>query len=174
MRPELVIREAVSDDAACLAAVAAQSWLHTYATQGIRPTIARYVQEYLTPEAFRVTIQRSDAVTFVAELDGHHVGYSVLDLNTPCPDRESANAHLDKLYVQEHFLGRGIGFQLLRSARSEARRRSEGSGMWLTVNSLNARARAFYARQGFEDIGVTHFDLYGEMHENRILYSPVI
>ena len=30
---------------------------------------------------------------------------------------------------------------------------------------------AFYTREGFMDIGVTNFDLYGEQHENRILHS---
>jgi diamine N-acetyltransferase len=173
MRPNLSLRAARLEDAACLAALAAQSWLHTYATEGIRPTIARYVHEYLTPDAFRLQVSRTDAVTTVAEIDEHLVGYAVLELASPCPIFKLASAHLDKLYVQEHFLGQGIGFTLLQSAKAEAGRRGDEAGIWLTVNSLNGRARAFYSRQGFSDIGHTHFDLYGEKHENRILHAPV-
>ncbi len=172
MSPNRSLRRATSEDAACLAALAIQSWLHTYAIDGIRPAIARYVHEQLTPDAFRSQINRADASTTVAEIDNHLVGYAVLEFARPSPVHELASAHLDKLYVQEHFLGQGIGFSLLQSARAEARHRGDESGIWLTVNSLNERARAFYSRQGFSDIGQTHFDLYGERHENRILHAP--
>jgi diamine N-acetyltransferase len=173
MRPNLSLRGARSEDASCLAALGAQSWLHTYATDGIRHSIARYVHEHLTPEAFRSQISRDDAATIVAEVDDHLVGYAVLELAKPCPIRKLASSHLDKLYVQEHFLGRGIGFSLLQAVRAESGNRGDRSGVWLTVNSLNNRARAFYSRQGFVDIGHTYFDLYGESHENRILHAPV-
>lgn len=166
------LRLARPEDAGCLAALAGQSWLHTYATNGIRLPIARYVHEFLTPDVFRIQIGRADAATFLAEVDDHLVGYAVLELATPCPVQKSASAHLDKLYVQEHFLGRGFGFSLLQGAQVEARRRGDESGIWLTVNTMNDRARAFYSRQGFQDIGQTYFDLYGEMHENRILHVP--
>lgn len=130
MRPNPSIRAARSSDAACLAALAAQSWLHTYARQGIRPPIARYVHEHLTPDAFRETIERNDAMTLVTDIDGHLVGYAVLELDKPCPGYESATAHLDKLFVQEHFVGRGLGFGLLERARREALLRDDRSGIW--------------------------------------------
>jgi GNAT superfamily N-acetyltransferase len=172
MQPGSRPRLAEPADAECLAALAAQCWLHTYAKQGIRPSIARYVRENLTPDAFRSSIAKMDAVTLVTEIEGHLVGYAVLELDKPCPAREAACAHLDKLFVQEHFLRQGIGLALLEGARAEARRRGDESGIWLTVNSQNGPARAFYATQGFKDIGVTYFDLYGEKHENRILHAP--
>ena len=172
LRPNLLLRGARAEDSSCLAALGAQSWLHTYATEGIRPSIARYVHEHLTPDAFLTQIRRTDAATIVAEVDDHLVGYAIVELAKPCPVRRSASAHLDKLYVQEPFLGRGIGFGLLQGARAEAGSRGDNSGIWLTVNSMNNRARTFYSRQGFIDIGHTYFDLYGENHENRILHAP--
>jgi ribosomal protein S18 acetylase RimI-like enzyme len=117
-------------------------------------------------------LERSDAFTLVAVVDGHLVGYAIVEVGKPCLAQSPALTHLDKLFVHEHFLGTGIGHTLLREVRAEARRRAGSSALWLTVNSRNQRAQAFYARQGFMDIGVTNFDLYGEQHENRILHAP--
>jgi diamine N-acetyltransferase len=170
MRTDLAVRVATLPDAACLAALGSQVWLHTYARSGIRPAIARYIHEHLSPAAFQLQLGRSDAFTSVAEVDGHLVGYAIIEFGKACLTRSPALTHLDKLYVQEHFVGTGIGHALLTEVRAEASRRAGSSALWLTVNSQNQPARAFYARQGFKDIGATIFDLYGEEHENRILH----
>jgi diamine N-acetyltransferase len=78
-------------------------------------------------------------------------------------------AHLDNLYVSEHFVGAGIGRELFLRTRAELAERAGKDTLWLTVNARNSRARAFYERQGLADIGTTYFDLYGEKHENRVL-----
>ena len=171
MRPNVLLREAIPEDASCLAALAAQTWLHTYATQGIRPTIARYVHEHLTPAVLRSQIGRPDAVTLVAASDDHLVGFAVLEVGRQCPAHD-ASAHLDKLFVQEHFWGQGVGSKLLQRVKTHAKVCGDESGIWLTVNSRNERARAFYKKQGFNDVGITDFDLYGEKHENHILHTP--
>ena len=170
MRTDLTVRIAAPADAACLAALGSQVWLHTYARSGIRPAIARYVHEQLSPMALRHQLERPDTFTLVAEVNGHLVGYATGELGKPCRADSPALTHLDKLYVQEYFLGTGIGRTLLTEVRAKAARRTGSSALWLTVNSRNAPARAFYARQGLMDIGATNFDLYGEPHENRILH----
>jgi len=170
MRTDLAVRFGAPADAACLAALGSQVWLHTYATSGIRPAIARYIHEQLSPAAFRHQLERSDAFTLVAEVDGHLVGYALGELGKSCVARSPAFTHLDKLYVQEYFIGTGIGRALLTQVRAEASRCAASSALWLTINSQNVRARAFYTRQGFTDIGGTNFDLYGELHENRVLH----
>ena len=172
MRPDMTLRSGASTDAACLSALGSQIWLHTYAKAGIRPAMVRYVQDHLSSAAFQLQLERSDAFTLVAVVDNHLVGYAVAEVGKPCLVHSSVSTHLDKLYVQEHFIGTGVGLALLAETRNEARRRTGSSALWLTVNSLNQQARAFYARQGFKDIGVTNFDLYGEKHENRILHAP--
>jgi hypothetical protein len=45
-------RLALPSDALCLSVLATQVFLDTYATQGIRPAIAREVRQYLSEEAF--------------------------------------------------------------------------------------------------------------------------
>jgi GNAT superfamily N-acetyltransferase len=172
MRPDLTMRSGTPADGECLSALGSQTWLHTYATDGIRSTIARFVQEHLSPAAFRLQLERSDAFTLVAVVNGHLVGYAIVEIGKPCLVRSTALTHLDKLFVQEHFLGTGIGHALLEEVKMEARRRAGSSALWLTVNSGNERAQVFYARHGFVDIGSTKFDLYGEQHENRILHAP--
>ena len=40
--------------------------------------------------------------------------------------------------------------------------------LWLTCWVGNARARAFYARQGYAELGSTDYAFEGERHENRV------
>ncbi len=84
MRRDLSIRFGSPADGDCLAALGSQTWLHTYAMQGIRPTIARFVQEYLSAAAFRLQLERSDAFTLVAVVEEHLVGYAIVEVGKPC------------------------------------------------------------------------------------------
>jgi ribosomal protein S18 acetylase RimI-like enzyme len=170
MPPDAGLRLGTPADAACLAALGSQVWLHTYARAGVRPTMARFVHEQLSADAFRHQLERPDVFALIAQIDGHLVGFAIGELGKRAPVGSPASTHLDKLYVQEHFIGLGIGRALLERARAEAARRAGRSALWLTVNSQNERARTFYARRGFTDIGFVNFDLYGEQHENRVLH----
>jgi ribosomal protein S18 acetylase RimI-like enzyme len=75
-----------------------------------------------------------------------------------CPSGAGARVELQTLYVQAHFVGHGIGWALLQAAQGKAQEQSS-SPLWLTVNSKNARALAFYARQGYTKVGITYFVL---------------
>lgn len=54
------------------------------------------------------------------------------------------------------------------AAEAKAREQS-ASPLWLTVNAQNARAIAFYARQGYTQVGTTHFVLGQGRYENHVL-----
>jgi ribosomal protein S18 acetylase RimI-like enzyme len=172
MRTNLSIRRGTHRDASCLSALSTQVWLHTYATEGVSPAIARYVQEHLSTNALALQLERSEVLFLVAEIDGNLLGYASGEPDMPCPLRVDALAYLDRLYVREHGRGGGVGRELLSRFRAELAQLVGNDALWLTVNSRNREARAFYERQGLTDIGTTYFDLYGEKHENRVLCTP--
>jgi len=45
--------------------------------------------------------------------------------------------------------------------------------MWLGVNQLNARAQRFYAKHGFERVGVKRF-LVGDRFEDDFVYERAL
>ncbi len=57
---------------------------------------------------------------------------------------------LDQLYCKRDHTGKGIGKQLLDFAKS---REPEGLQLW--TFQINARARAFYEREGFQEVELT-------------------
>jgi GNAT superfamily N-acetyltransferase len=165
----LILRPAEHADALCLGVLGTQVFLDTYATAGIRPTIAREVQETFATAAFEAAIARADSRLCVAEVDGHLVGFAHVTLGVAhdlAPP--GASAELLRLYVQEPFTGRRVGSALL--ARAEALAFEAGAQvLWLTPWVHNHRALAFYARRGYIDHGLTWFHFEGESHANRLL-----
>ena len=159
------------EDAERLAALAIQVWLHTYASEGISSTIATYVLSEFTKEKFVSRLAEKSSAVFVAEIDKNLVGYSVCDANTSCPVTVDAKVELSTLYVQEHFGSRGVGSSLLQQAELWAKQRADSS-IWLTVNSENSRAMAFYAKHGYTSVGITYFRLGQEDHQNHVLVGP--
>jgi len=165
----LIFRPAVWDDALCLSVLAMQVFLDTYATDGIRPALASEVLSTYSTAAFQAALADSATRIVVAEQQTHLVGFVQIALGRAAPLAAGpAQAELVRLYVQEPFTSSGIGTSLLEQAGMVAA--SEGvAEWWLTVWIHNHRARDFYARRGFRDLGPVAFNLEGESHENRVL-----
>jgi len=167
---EATIRQGVSSDAERLSVLAAQVWLHTYATDGISAVIARYVSSELSVDKFLAILAREHSTVLIAEADENILGYAVINVDAPCPSG-SSTVELASLYVQEHFIRKGIGSSLLLESRHVALRRVGGSAIWLMVNAENWPAMAFYNRHGFVKTGIAYFELGGEKYENHVLVS---
>ena len=151
-----------------MSVLAIQVFLDTYATQGIRQAIAREVLSTYPEREFQRYLADPNTRLVVAEAGANLLGFAQVTLGaTHELAPEGRQAELLRLYVQEPFTAKGIGTQLLQ----EAERLAAASGvsvLWLTPWVHNHRARAFYARRGYEDRGLTHFTFEGESHENRV------
>jgi diamine N-acetyltransferase len=156
------------EDTKTLSALAIQVWLHTYATEGVSPVIARYVLSEFAPERFAALLTESSSGVFVAEQGKNVLGYAVVRASAACPISSVSGAELATLYVQEPFLGKGVGALLLKHVEGWAAERMRAP-IWLKTNSQNGRAIAFYAKHGYTKVGITFFEFGNEKHENVVL-----
>ena len=161
------IRPGRPEDSTNLSALAIQVWLQTYATAGISSNISRFVLSEFSVSNFEALLARTSACVFVAIVGENVVGYANASIGSQCPENESVRVELATLYVQEPFTRKAVGSRLLEKSESYAKQ--EGSSLWLTVNSKNTRAIAFYAKHGYFKIGSTFFELEDEKHENLVL-----
>jgi diamine N-acetyltransferase len=168
LRSSIHLRPAVAADALTLGVLSMQVFLETYAPNGIRPDLAREVLQQHSTEAFAAALARDDQRLVVAERDGHLLGFAHWRpgaAHEGVPARRPAE--LFRLYVLQRFTGTGLGTQLLRAA--EAAAAEEGADtLWLTAWAGNERARAFYARRGYADVGTTAYVIEGIAYENRL------
>jgi ribosomal protein S18 acetylase RimI-like enzyme len=167
------LRLAAPEDSLCLSVLAMQVFLDTYATDGIRPALAREVLSTYSQVAFADAISDPLTRVVVAEHAGHMIGFAQVTLSARHELAPSGvQSELLRLYVQEPFTGVKVGTRLL----AESERLSAAAGasvMWLTPWVHNHRALAFYARRGYLDFGLTHFTFEGESHENRVLAKHI-
>lgn len=166
--PAITLRLATPDDAQCIGVLGMQVFLDTYATQGIRTSIATEVLQAFAPDTIAGLLAQPDVSLMVAEADGHLVGFAQLKLNAPHPMIETPGvAELQRLYIQERFTGLGIGYQLLQAA--EQRAAAGGAALlWATVWVGNERALGFYPRRGYDVLGEPTYSFQGETHGNRL------
>lgn len=122
MHLEPLIREGQYADAENLAALAIHVFLHTYATQGISSPISRYVLSEFTPERFSAWLASKTDSVFVAEVNGNLVGDALLRVGATCLERVRCTIELSTLYVQGHFVGKGVGSALLAEVEAFGRR----------------------------------------------------
>ena len=163
------LRSATPADSLCLSVLAMQVFLDTYATEGIRPEIAREVLASYSQDAFTRSLQDPGTAIAVAELKCHLVGFAQVTWGSR---HELAplgvQAELLRLYVQEPFTGAHLGTRLLAHAELQATA-GGATVLWLTPWVHNHRALGFYERRGYTDCGLTYFTFEGEQHQNRVL-----
>jgi GNAT superfamily N-acetyltransferase len=163
------LRAARPEDALCLGVLGTQVFLDTYATTGIRPTLAREVLAAFATARIESLLAQPGMQWIVAECEAHLIGFAQLALGSAHPQViAEAPAELSRLYVQEPFTGLGVGSALLHAAEALARQAGCGE-LWLTPWVHNLRALRFYGKRGYADFGAAWFEFEGERHENRVL-----
>lgn len=149
-------RDACIDDAAAIRAVYVESFdaifRHLYRAEDYDAFMAGH------DEAAFARQLGDEAYAFrLAEADGRLVGYCKLGPPSLPYDPEGRRCiELRQLYLVEAAKGTGVAVALMDWAIVEARRRG-AEEMWLSVFSGNPRARRFYARYGFEEVGEFKF-----------------
>jgi diamine N-acetyltransferase len=160
-------------DALCVGVLAMQVFLDTYATEGIRPDLAREALAGYSPEAFAPRLADRDVSFVLAESSGHLIGFAELHHASACPADARAHVELVRLYVQQPFQRQGLGAQLMKHA--EQRARAVGAdALWLSAWCGNERALAFYPAMGYKDVGHAEHVIEGRAYPNRLfLKSPL-
>lgn len=168
------LRSATPEDATTIAALAIQIFLDTYATDGVRPDLAREAFTEYSTEAFANRLQESRRQFFLAEQGTAIIGFSeILLANLPAPVAKMAGAELVRLYIQPRYQRRGVGRDLIQLAEQAAASKGLGA-VWLTAWEGNAQAHRFYAALGYEDIGTATYSFEGNSYNNRVFTKHLL
>lgn len=104
----------------------------------------------------------------VATVEDEPIGYAKLTpLRAPVPDAAPGALELQQIYVLADWHGSGVAERLMQWGLAEARA-SGAPEVYLTVFDHNQRAKRFYTRHGFEEVGNCTFQLGDRIDDDRI------
>ena len=164
------IRSARPEDAAALAALAAQTFALACPPGTTQAAIDDFIARTLSERNFADYLADPQRELLFAEVAGVPAGYTMIVHAAPTdPDVAAVvtarpATELSKCYVLEGFHGAGVGKALIEASVDAARERGSAA-IWLGVNQHNDRANRFYAKSGFEVVGSKKF-LVGEKWED--------
>lgn len=172
------IRKATADDAGLLAGLAAVTFPLACPPESSPDDIAAHLANTLSEAKFRSYLADPDITVLVIDSDGDLRGYSMLvDRSAGDPDVAAAltvlpSAELSKCYVHPDHHGLGAAAELMHASLDEAAA-SGARGMWLGVNSQNAKAIRFYEKSGFRKVGTKSFKLGTTVEHDFVMERPL-
>lgn len=165
----ITVRPGVAADAATLAALAERTFRDTFAADNDAKDMALHVARAYGSEQQARELSDPRIVTLLAEVNDQAAGYAQLRRG-PAPPCVTGEVPLElwRLYVDWQWHGRGVAPELMRSLEDEARRRGART-LWLGVWERNERAKAFYRKWSFVDVGSHVFMVGEDAQTDRIL-----
>ncbi|WP_433793692.1 GNAT family N-acetyltransferase [Actinoplanes sp. CA-252034] len=135
--------------------------------------IDAFIAKNLSVESFAGYLADPARILALVSVDGEPTGYSML-VGGPIADPDVAavvdqatSIELSKFYLAPERHGTGAAAALMTATLAAA----SGTGAascWLGVNQRNVRAAKFYAKHGFEIVGVKRFLVGSEWHDDHI------
>jgi ribosomal protein S18 acetylase RimI-like enzyme len=160
----ITIRRAVTSDIPGIRSVLAITWRNTYSELFTDRFIARVSAEWHSVKILEAEMDRSSTFLGVALRDSTEVVAVV-----------TAHSHgellsISRLYVLPVFQRQGIGKRLLTASYREF---PEAQRVTLAVEEQNPKARDFYRKVGFREIGVNTDDVGGTMVKSVVLEKHI-
>jgi ribosomal protein S18 acetylase RimI-like enzyme len=168
------IRTAAVHDARKLAELAAVTFPLACPPSSSAADIAAHLERTLSEARF--TEYLADPLITILVLDdgGQLNGYTML-IAKPAADPDVAAVlsaapatELSKCYVHPGHHGQGAAGRLMRASLEHAAGKG-AAGVWLGVNSQNAKAIRFYEKSGFERVGTKSFQLGSTVEHDFVM-----
>ena len=168
----IAVARATAAVAAELAELGRRTFHDAFAADNRPEDMAAFEAEVFGPEQ-QLAELRDPATTFlVAAMQGEAVGYAKLhtdsELGLEAGKTAEGRLEIKRLYVRDDWQGTGLGAALMRSILALAEQ-LHCTAVVLGVWEKNDKARAFYQRFGFREIGQHPFRLGQDVQTDLIL-----
>lgn len=167
MNPQPTLRRATIEDAAALAGVARATFEETFGTLYSAADLAIFLERH-TPGDWAREIADPDYAVLVVEVGHAPIGYVKLGPPSLPFTPEKGAIELRQFYLLAPWQGAGLGPRMMEWALGEARARGFGS-IYLSVFTDNHRARRFYRKYDFEDVGPYAFKVGNHEDEDVVM-----
>jgi GNAT superfamily N-acetyltransferase len=166
---DLTIRRAVAADAGRVADLGASTFREAFAAENSPEDMELYVRKTYGVLQQRAELANPEITTLLADVDGQLAGYAQVRANA-VPKCVTGRTPLElwRFYVAAPWHGRGVAHALMNSVVMEARDR-QAQTLWLAVWERNERAKAFYRKCGFADVGSQVFVLGTDVQSDRVM-----
>ena len=174
LRPaEATIRRALPSDAARLAEFGARTFSETFGADNTPEDMALHLTRTFGAAQQSAEIDDPAMTTIIAESEGRLAGYAQLRTGAaPESVVGSTPIELLRFYIDRPWHGRGLARALMAAVDEEAARRG-ATVSWLCVWERNERAKAFYRKCGYADVGSKAFILGTDRQTDRVLSRTV-
>jgi ribosomal protein S18 acetylase RimI-like enzyme len=154
--------------------VGAATFLETYTTLLPGRDLLAHCQAQHSAARYAAWLDDPACVTWIAEAAlGAPIGYLVLTpASLPVEGPRPGDLEVLRIYVLAPYHKAGAGHALMALAVEAARRRG-AARLVLGMHNENARAMAFYRRQGFAVIGARNFVVGGTVCSDSVLALEV-
>lgn len=167
------IRVATPADAAVVSELARRTFYDTFAATNDAADMALYLAGAYGVDIQTRELNDRDITTLLVEESGRAIAYAMLRADH-APDCVSGPDHIElwRFYVDRAWHGRGTAMALMERVKIASRERGAKT-LWLGVWERNDRARAFYAKCGFVDVG-EHIFLFGtDPQTDRVMVTTL-
>ena len=155
------------DQAGLVASLFRESFVETFGHLYAAEDLAAFLAEK-TEAAFAREISDPSFAFVLASEGDDPIGFAKLGPPELPVETPPATIELRQIYVLERATGRGVGAQLMDWATQTAKVR-QADHLQLSVYVDNHRARRFYARRGFVEIGPYHFMVGNHADEDIVM-----
>ena len=171
---KLTIRQAHPGDEHALALVGSATFLETYAHMIPGTDMILHCSTKHSAETYAAWLTDPAVTIWLAETEVRSpIGYLVLTRATlPTEAPQPEDLEIQRIYVLNRFHRTGMGYALMNLAVAKAV--SKGAArLVLGVHNDNARALAFYQRQGFSIIDGRKFCVGDSIFCDKVLARPL-
>ena len=165
-------RDAGPADAALVADLFARSFGETFAHLYKPEDLAAFLADQVNEAGFAAELANPAFDIRLAEVDGTAVGFAKLGNASLPVETPPDTLELWQIYVLNQWQGSGIGPALFDWAARLARERG-GRHLQLTVYVDNHRAKSFYERRGFVEVGRYDFMVGNHADEDIIMRAAL-
>ena len=167
--PPVTIRRAAPEDIGLVVDLGSRTFSAAFADDNTVEDMAEYLAANFNHERVAGELADQDSAFFIAEVEGAAAGYAKLKKGElPSCVTDDRTIELERIYTLPEHFGKGVGEALMRRCLEEAR----GLGfrtVWLGVWERNDRARAFYRKFGFRDVGDKIFQLGNDPQHDKVM-----
>lgn len=160
-------------DVSILRGIARDTFIETFSEANKAEDIDRYLAKNFSEDQLARELSNPNSFFYVAEVNGHIVGYLKLNTAHAQTEPQAADAlEIERIYVLGSYHGGGVGQALYHHAMSVAEDR-KASYVWLGVWEHNHRALRFYEKNGFIAFGTHIFQLGNDQQTDILMKKSV-